>query len=82
PLFYLRLWNNVLTLFIVLGANGLFWLVLLLWSSLFRLVGIRFFSTLFFETEDFIYVTIGLITALAVIIARTQSRLVEAVQKL
>ncbi|MGK4818488.1 DUF4153 domain-containing protein, partial [Salmonella enterica] len=30
----------------------------------------------------FIYVTIGLITALAVILARTQSRHVEAVQKL
>ncbi|HIA4609676.1 hypothetical protein [Salmonella enterica] len=82
PQFYLRLWHNVLTLFIVLVANGLFWLVLLLWSALFRLVGIRFFSTLFFETEAFIYVTIGLITALAVILARTQSRLVAAVQKL
>ncbi|EDR0000506.1 DUF4153 domain-containing protein, partial [Salmonella enterica subsp. enterica] len=68
PQFYLRLWHNVLTLFIVLVANGLFWLVLLLWSALFRLVGIRFFSTLFFETEAFIYVTIGLITALAVIL--------------
>ncbi len=42
PQFYLRLWHNVLTLFIVLVANGLFWLVLLLWSALFRLVGIRF----------------------------------------
>lgn len=46
PLFYMRLWHNVLTLFIVLVANGLFWLVLLLWSALFKLVGIRFFSTL------------------------------------
>ncbi|EDZ9090819.1 DUF4153 domain-containing protein [Salmonella enterica] len=80
--FYMQLWHNVLTLFIALVANGLFWLVLLLWSALFRLVGIRFFSTLFFETEGFIYVTIGLITALAVILARTQSRLVAAVQKL
>lgn len=32
PQFYLRLWHNVLTLFIVLVANGLFWLVLLLWA--------------------------------------------------
>ncbi|EDU6339838.1 DUF4153 domain-containing protein [Salmonella enterica subsp. houtenae serovar 40:z4,z24:-] len=82
PQFYMRLWHNVLTLFIALAANGLFWLVLLLWSALFKLVGIRFFSTLFFETEGFIYVAIGLITALAVILARTQSRLVAAVQKL
>lgn len=42
PLFYMRLWHNVLTLFIVTVANGLFWLVLLLWSALFKLVGIRF----------------------------------------
>ncbi|VEA02505.1 membrane protein [Salmonella enterica subsp. enterica serovar Sanjuan] len=41
----MRLWHNVLTLFIVLVANGLFWLVLLLWSALFKLVGISFFST-------------------------------------
>ncbi|EJJ4225851.1 DUF4153 domain-containing protein [Salmonella enterica] len=82
PQFYMRLWHNVLTLFIALAANGLFWLVLLLWSALFKLVGIRFFSTLFFETEGFIYVSIGLITALAIILARTQSRLVAAVQKL
>ncbi|EEC7124533.1 DUF4153 domain-containing protein [Salmonella enterica] len=82
PQFYMRLWHNVLTLLIVLVANGLFWLVLLLWSALFKLVGIHFFSTLFFETEGFAYVAIGLITALAVILARTQSRLVAAVQKL
>lgn len=82
PQFYMRLWHNVLTLLIVLVANGLFWLVLLLWSALFKLVGIHFFSTLFFATEGFAYVAIGLITALAVILARTQSRLVAAVQKL
>lgn len=82
PQFYTRLWHNVLTVFIVVVANGLFWLVLLLWSALFKLVGITFFSTLFFETDGFAYVTIGLITALAVILARTQSRLIAAVQKL
>lgn len=49
---------------------------------MFKLVGIPFFNTLFFETDWFGYVTFGLITALAVILARTQSRLVTAVQKL
>lgn len=82
PHFYRQLWLNALTLLIVFVANGLFWLVLLLWSEMFKLVGIPFFSTLFFDTNWFGYVAFGLITALAVLLARTQSRLVTAVQKL
>lgn len=82
PHFYRQLWLNALTLLIVFFANGLFWLVLLLWSEMFKLVGIPFFSTLFFDTDWFGYVAFGLITALAVVLARTQSRLVTAVQKL
>ncbi|MGI3448042.1 DUF4153 domain-containing protein [Citrobacter arsenatis] len=80
--FYTSLWLNALTLLIVFISNGLFWLVLLLWSEMFELVGITFFKTLFFETDWFVYVAVGLITALAVVLARTQSRLVVAVQKL
>ena len=82
PHFYRQWWLNALTLLIVFVANGLFWLVLLLWSEMFKLVGIPFFSTLFFDTDWFGYVAFGLITALAVVLARTQSRLVTAVQKL
>lgn len=82
PHFYRQLWLNALTLLIVFVANGLFWLVLLLWSEMFKLVGIPFFSTLFFDTDWFGYVAFGLITALVVVLARTQSRLVTAVQKL
>ena len=82
PHFYRQLWLNTLTLLIVFISNGLFWLVLLLWSEMFKLVGIPFFSTLFFDTDWFGYVAFGLITALAVVLARTQSRLVTAVQKL
>ncbi|MGO0143761.1 DUF4153 domain-containing protein [Citrobacter freundii] len=82
PHFYRQLWLNALTLLIVFVANGLFWLVLLLWSEMFKLVGIPFFSTLFFDTDWFGYVAFGLITALAVVLARTESRLVTAVQKL
>ncbi|MFV4759855.1 DUF4153 domain-containing protein [Citrobacter freundii] len=82
PHFYRQLWLNALTLLIVFVANGLFWLVLLLWSEMFKLVDIPFFSTLFFDTDWFGYVAFGLITALAVVLARTQSRLVTAVQKL
>jgi hypothetical protein len=82
PHFYRQLWLNALTLLIVFISNGLFWLVLLLWSEMFKLVGTTLFKTLFFETEWFVYVALGLITAFAVILARTQSRLVAAVQKL
>ncbi len=39
--------------------------MLLLWSELFKLVGITFFNTLFFATDWFIYLTLGLVTALA-----------------
>ena len=80
--FYTQLWLNTLTLLIVFISNGLFWLVLLLWSEMFKLVGIPFFSTLFFDTDWFGYVAFGLVTALAVVLTRTQSRLVAAVQKL
>lgn len=82
PHFYRQLWLNALTLLIVFVANGLFWLVLLLWSEMFKLVGITFFETLFFDTDWFAYIVLGLITALAVVLARTQSRLVAAAQKL
>lgn len=80
--FYHLMWHNALTLLVIVIANGLVWLVLLLWSELFRLVGIAFFHTLFFDTDWFIYLTIGLITALSVILARTQFRLIAAIQKL
>ncbi|MEO3991628.1 DUF4153 domain-containing protein [Pseudocitrobacter cyperus] len=80
--FYNLAWHNVLTLLVIFIANGLTWLVLLLWSELFRLVGITFFKTLFFDTDWFMYVAIGVITALAVILARTQSRLIASIQKL
>ncbi|EOQ54424.1 MULTISPECIES: DUF4153 domain-containing protein [Escherichia] len=80
--FYQSVWHNVLILLVIFIANGLTWLVLLLWSELFKLVGITFFKTLFFTTDWFIYLTSGLVTALAVILARTQSRLIDSIQKL
>lgn len=57
--FYTSLWLNALTLLIVFVANGLFWMVLLLWSEMFKLVGITFFDTLFFDTDWFGYVAFG-----------------------
>ncbi len=79
--FYQSVWHNVLILLVIFLANGLTWLVLLLWSELFKLVGITF-SKRSFATDWFIYLTLGLATALAVILARTQSRLIDSIQKL
>ena len=56
--FYQSVWHNVLILLVIFLANGLTWLVLLLWSELFKLVGITFFNTLFFATDWFIYLTL------------------------
>ena len=64
--FYKSVWHNVLILLVIFLANGLTWLVLLLWGELFKLVGIKFFNTLFFATDWFMYLTLGLVTALAV----------------
>ncbi len=47
--FYQSVWHNVLVLLVIFITNGLTWLVLLLWSELFKLVGITFFKTLFFN---------------------------------
>ncbi|EII9936355.1 DUF4153 domain-containing protein [Escherichia coli] len=80
--FYQSVWHNTLILMVIFITNGLTWLVLLLWSELFKLVGITFFKTLFFATDWFIYLTLGLVTALAVILARTQLRLIDSIQKL
>ena len=57
--FYQSVWHNVLILLVIFLANGLTWLVLLLWGELFKLVGITFFKTLFFATDWFIYLTLS-----------------------
>lgn len=80
--FYQHEWHNALTLLLIVVANGLVWLIFLLWSGLFELANITFFSRLFFETEWFIYLAIGLVTALTVILARQNVRLMTAIHKL
>lgn len=80
--FYTQQWQNALTLLLIVVANGLVWLILLLWSGLFKLANIDFFSQLFFETEWFVYLVIGLVTSLTVILARQQTRLIAGIQKL
>lgn len=80
--FHNRSWHNALTLALIFLSNGLFWLVLFLWAELFKLVGIRFFETLFFDTDWFIAIAIGTVSACAAILARMQLRLIQALQNL
>ncbi|ATG02817.1 inner membrane protein [Lelliottia amnigena] len=80
--FHNRSWHNALTLALIFLSNGLFWLVLFLWAELFKLVGIRFFEMLFFDTDWFIAIAIGTVSACAAILARMQLRLIQALQNL
>lgn len=80
--FYLLTWHNILTLLLILIAYGLTGGLLILWSELFKLVGIRYFNTLFFNTDWFRYMAMALITTQTVILVRTQSRLISSLQKL
>lgn len=80
--FYTKNWHNALTLLLVFVSNGLFWLVLFLWAELFELIGIRFFDRLFFHTDGFVSVAIGVVSASAAVLARVQNRLILALQNL
>lgn len=80
--FYRQQWQNMLTVLLIGVANGLVVLVLLLWSGLFQLANINFFSQLFFESRWFLFLTLGLVTALTVILARQNERLIAASYKL
>lgn len=66
-------WQNGLTLLLVLPFVGLCWAVLELWGSLFKLIGIDFFASLFRETA-FIYLASGTMVGLGIWIARSQHR--------
>ena len=80
--FHDKNWLNVLTILLIFLSNGLFWLVLYLWAELFKLVGIDAFHTLFFKTDWFIAVAIGVVSACTAVLARTQARRVQALQNL
>lgn len=53
-------WRNALTLGFVALFLLAFWLVLMLWAALFKLIGIAFFQELFLRSE-FLYPVLGLV---------------------
>ena len=79
--FYQSVWHNVLILLVIFLADGLRGWYFYCGVSCLNLLASRFQNALF-ATDWFIYLTLGLVTALAVILARTQSRLIDSIQKL
>lgn len=57
-------WNNKLLLAEAFAFTGLFWLLLFLWSGLFKMLGIRFFAELF-EEPIFVYPVTSIVFGIA-----------------
>lgn len=82
PSLFRLYWHNGLALLLSLLATGLSWLVLWLCASLFSLIGIDFFNTLFFDNRAFIHIFTGCIVAMTVTLCRSNPRLMLSVQHL
>lgn len=77
-LLFANSWRNAIALAEAALFTGLFWLVLLLWQSLFSMVGIAFFKDLF-ARPPFIYPVTGLVFGMALHLVGSVDRLVGAV---
>lgn len=73
-------WSNILIAAIAAVFLGVFWLVLILWWSLFDLIGIRFFNDLFQESI-FAWVFSGGVVGLGIAIARENGKLVPVLRR-
>ena len=73
-------WSNILIAAIAAVFLGVFWLVLILWWSLFDLIGIRFFKDLFQESI-FAWVFSGGVVGLGIAIARENGKLVPVLRR-
>jgi len=85
PLTYQVLFTNSWRNFLVTALSALFvlifWLILMLWGALFKVIEIDFFQELF--TEDwFIFPVLGFAFGLGVIIFRNLTRVIDNITKL
>ena len=71
-------WRNVITLAEALLFDGLFWLILFLWQSLFHMLGIDFFRDLF-ETPIFAYPVSAIVFGCALHLIGSIDALISAV---
>lgn len=72
-------WNNGLQVIVALGFNGLFWLILYLFATLFDAIGVSFLQDLIAEPAFSIPASTGA-TALGIFVARDHSRIVAALR--
>ncbi|WLI75619.1 DUF4153 domain-containing protein [Kosakonia sp. H02] len=64
------LWRNTFTLGVTGIMTGLFWLVLMLWSKLFSMIGIVLFERLFFDNPFFPPMATGAVIAAGIVFCR------------
>lgn len=64
------MWRNTFTLGVSAIMTGLFWLVLLLWSKLFNLIGLGLFERLFFNNAFFPPMATGAVIAAGIVFCR------------
>ncbi|MGK6327385.1 DUF4153 domain-containing protein [Erwinia sp. DT-104] len=64
------LWRNTFTLAATGLMTGLFWLVLMLWSNLFSIIGITLFEQLFFDNRFFPPIATGAVIAAGIVFCR------------
>ncbi|WP_312759782.1 DUF4153 domain-containing protein [Pantoea brenneri] len=64
------LWRNTFTLAVTSVITGLFWLVLMLWSNLFSIIGITLFEQIFFDNRFFPPIATGAVIAAGIVLCR------------
>lgn len=64
------LWRNTFTLAVTGILTGLFWLVLMLWSKLFSMIGIMLFERVFFDNAFFPPMATGAVIAAGIVFCR------------
>ncbi len=74
-------WRNALTLGFLVAFLGAFWLLLVLWAALFKVIQIDFFSELFMRSE-FVYPITGLVGGWGLGLIRARVGLVATVRRL
>lgn len=74
-------WRNFLTLALALIFVLAFWLILMLWAQLFRVIEIEFFYELF-RMDWFLYPVLGFAHGLGVIIFRNLTHVIDSITRL
>ena len=66
------LWGNSFALLVTALATGVLWLLLVFWSGLFNLIGIKIFEWLFFKNDFFPPIATGAVIAAGIVLSRQQ----------